>query len=138
MTQLHLIIFVIIFCYTMYIIMSSKMCLHILFMSQHVYCHITDIPIILAKKSVGLTLYNCYTNVLCLLGPLGPKGYCRLLRAPPPSPPPPLPHALFWLLHQHGATDYIHNSCKHSTPPGTFFTQGQGHMSKFNGQGQRF
>ena len=29
---------------------------------------------------------------------LGPKGYCRPLRAPP-SPPPP--HSLFWLLHQH-------------------------------------
>ena len=36
------------------------------------------------------------------LGPLGPKGYCDPLRAPP-SPPPP--HTLFWLLHQHGAAD---------------------------------
>ena len=41
------------------------------------------------------------TGLFLPLGLLCSKGYCRPLRAPP-SPPP---HALFWLLHQHGATD---------------------------------
>ena len=59
------------------------------------------------------------------LSPLGPKWYCRTLRAPPPPP-----HTLFWLLQQHGATDLIHNSYKHSIPPSTFFTQGQRSRSK--------
>ena len=36
----------------------------------------------------------------------------------------------FWLLHQHGTTDWIHNSYKHSTPPGNFFTQDPGPRSK--------
>ena len=59
------------------------------------------------------------------LGPLGPKGYCRPLCAPPPPP-----HTLFWLLHQYGATDSIHNTYKLSTPLCTFFTQSQGLRSK--------
>ena len=50
--------------------------------------------------------------------PLGPKGYCcrfrRLLRRPPHAvrhTPPNLA-----TIHQHGPTDWIHNSSKHSTP----------------------
>ena len=41
-------------------------------------------------------------------------------------------------VHQHGATDWIHNSYKHSTPPGNFFYQGQRHRSKVKSQGKRF
>ena len=49
---------------------------------------------------------------------------CVRRRLPLCAPPSvsPSPHTLFWLVHQHGATDYIHNSYKHSTPPCTFFT----------------
>ena len=57
------------------------------------------------KKFVGKITYEpllgLYLNLVGLYPryflPLGPKGYCRPLPAPPPSP------------------------SKHSTPPGTFF-----------------
>ena len=58
------------------------------------------------------------------------KGYCHPLRAPSP----PLPHTLFWLLHQHGATDWIHTNIQ--PLPALFFTQS--HRWIVKGQGQRF
>ena len=56
----------------------------------HVYCH--GLAVIYLHQTEALYPFLPF-------GPLGPKGYCRPLRAPPP------PHTLFWPLHQHGATD---------------------------------
>ena len=62
-----------------------------------VVCTINNITIHLPTFQEQLGMMFIATLQFLPLGLLGPKGYCRPLRAPP--------HILFWLLHQHGATD---------------------------------
>ena len=77
------------------------------------------------------SLSTMHTNSCFTPRPIGPEG---VLSHPSCADSAAVPAAAArsfnWLLHQHGATYLIHNSYTHSTPPGNFFNQEQGHRSE--------